>query len=107
MEFENQIQSKTKAKDGSKCFTRLQTIRIRFDYPLGEDVYFTFQSWDDAENKNGFTRQQFLDCVRKGYSRIYRKPQASGVWGHRMGDLVLQGAYRANRTNVFVLGIGS
>lgn len=90
--------------DPDKLVTRKNFVTIRYTYPLGADVDFTFK------HKGGFTRKQLFRAIQRGYLKIYRE-QASGkrdygIWGHSIGDLVLERVRMNGRGRVF-LGIGS
>jgi len=83
-------------------------IKIQFDYPLRSPVIFDFH------HEGGFTLDNFLYAVGKGYKRIYdeedqgqRAPTCAelggfllnrvqtdgpyGIWGHVIEDLVIVG----------------
>lgn len=99
----------------NEIITKAQEITIQFDYPLSNEVDFTFKS------KNGFTRKKFYECIVKGYKRIYAAEddpghipgmynRASsegpyGIWGHDIGDLVVEGVYKKGKK--YYLHIGS
>lgn len=105
--------------------TDLKDIKITFDYPLGRPIQFSFHS------DNGFTKQRFWEAVNLGYTKIYEEethvkgrakrgadyPECIllnrketngpyGVWGHCMGDLILEGITES-KPGVFRLNMGS
>ena len=103
----------------NEVITKAKEITIHFNYPLDNAADFTFKS------KNGFTRKKFYECIAKGYKRIYREEEADdgnpghisgmynratsngryGIWGHDIGDLVIEGVEK--RGKKFHLYIGS
>lgn len=102
MSIEGKIQSKSKVKkDGSKLFTRLQTIRVELNYPMFYPVVLEYKS------RRGFTRQKFLNVVRACYSYAYRHPALYGIWRHGIGDLYLEDVRRVGKSNLFRLTVGS
>jgi hypothetical protein len=108
--------------DGDDIIDARESIEIRFSYPLRSAHVFTF------ERPGGWTRQAFYDAVRAKYQEIYdteeRTRTASagqlapeiinrsktdgvyGIWGHVIGDLVLEGA-EIGADGVWQLDIGS
>ena len=108
---------------GDKQLTSLEEIQIRFDYPLREPVTFSYK------NKGGFTLSTFWEAVYSGYLVIYyeedetapvkadqidrgmvmNRPKTDGkygVWGHDMGDLLLERIVEVS-PGLFSLSIGS
>jgi len=73
----------------NKRMTSLETICIRFDYPLSKRVLMKFT------HAGGFTRKDFYQAVYEGYTRIYEEPEKHGIWGHAMEDLYLEGVEEA------------
>ena len=80
-------------------------FKIKFSYPLSKEAVFTFQ------NKNGFTRKDVIQHIVDTYRRIYQEEDESltetapttpgmlnrgatngkwGIWGHDIGDLVIE-----------------
>ncbi|GAF92717.1 unnamed protein product, partial [marine sediment metagenome] len=49
-----------------------EKIKIFFDYPIKNKVYFEFES----KSKKGFTRLDLFRCIYDGYMRIYREETA-------------------------------
>jgi hypothetical protein len=94
--------------DGDDIIDARESIEIRFAYPLRSAHVFTF------ERPGGWTRQAFYDAVRAKYQEIYDTEERTqtapvgqlapgiinrsktdgvyGIWGHVIGDLVLEGA---------------
>ena len=97
-----------------------EDVRIKFDYPLGHEVVLDFHS------RKGFTRKQFWKAIHDGYKRIYDEEESAvgdpgtipgmynraasngphGIWGHAMGDLVVEGVTEVEPCT-FELSIGS
>jgi hypothetical protein len=73
--------------DLSALFTKKKRVTIRFEYPLSNAFDFTF------ENPNGFTVAALVDHVQSTYAEIYADPDPDkyGIWGHDIGDLVIEG----------------
>ena len=79
------------AGGGTGYFTELNAITVVFDYPLTKDARFEFKSenavsdyslikgagFEDAgfefKSEPGFTRGEFVECVRAGYCKLYAK----------------------------------
>jgi len=80
-------------------------IRIEFDYPLDETYPMTFS------RKGGWTLGQVIQKVIDGYAMIYKNDTRYGIWGHAIGDLVLEGlsvSYpKMGRGPVVQLSVGS
>jgi hypothetical protein len=113
----------TRLIDGDDIIDEQESIEIAFDYPLADEHVFKF------ERSGGWTRQAFYDAVRAKYREIYAEEERTrtlpaerlpgsilvnrpktngkyGIWGHVIGDLVLEGAER-DKHGVWVLAIGS
>jgi hypothetical protein len=75
--------------NGKVKVTRRQTIVVKLDYPLGATVRFT------RTKKGGWTLQQIANEIHRIYqTKIYAGAKVEdeyGVWGHDIGDLVLEG----------------
>lgn len=99
-----------------------QSITISFDYPLRSEITIPFTT----NNKDGFTKDEFVKCVRRGYEMIYASERATitngkheglnlhpresdgifGIWGHQLYDLFLEEATQET-PGVWVLTVGS
>jgi hypothetical protein len=113
----------TRLIDGDDIIDERESIPIAFDYPLNGEHVFTF------ERPGGWTRQAFYDAVRAKYREIYAEEERTrtlpaerlpgsmlvnrpktdgkyGIWGHVIGDLVLEGA-EMDTDGVWKLDIGS
>lgn len=62
-----------------------KTIAIEFDYPIHTPVVFSYS------RKGGWTLGQVIQKVIDGYEKIYESDYLYGIWGHNIGDLVLEG----------------
>ena len=84
-----------------------EEIQIEYDYPLSVSVRRSHR------RKGGWTRIALARTIRKDYERIYweedRRPGKGpyGIWGHDIGDLVIEGATYYKRTGIVRLSIGS
>lgn len=108
-------------KDGDNFLvTDLDYITIEFDYPLDRPTSLAFSQ------HGGFRALDFLRCVFKGYSQIYKEEHEAvgdpghipgmfnraasngpyGIWGHDMEDLWFEGATETAPGH-FTLAIGS
>jgi hypothetical protein len=103
-------------KDPSVRFTELKAVTIVFTYPLAREARIGFKS------ETGFTRAEIIECIRLGYRKIYaedgeRGPDLPcwmgapknkwGIWGHDIGDLMIESVDVDVDTGVVTLGIGS
>jgi hypothetical protein len=82
------------------------TIKVLFNYPLNRP--FTAEFTLDE----GWTRQDFYNAVQAKYVEIYKEERETtstdgkfGIWGHDLGDLVLETAEKVE--GVWHLGVGS
>ncbi|MEX0598023.1 MAG: hypothetical protein WD512_16160, partial [Candidatus Paceibacterota bacterium] len=95
----------------SEIVIKDKKIKIEFDYPLNGTFYFDFVS------KKGYTRKQLIAAICDTYRKIYQeeydtaennkivdqertgllnRPSTNGkygVWGHDIGDLMIEGIY--------------
>lgn len=98
------------------------TITIEYDYPLSVKVRFTHT------RKGGWTRNALARAIQKDYKRIYREEDAGvgkptgnipgmlnrdfsdgpyGIWGHDIGDLVVECVNYSVKKRLVRLDIGS
>jgi len=93
-----------KVLDGSDLISLRRSIDITFDYPLGRANTFTLRR---RRGTKGITRRVFASFVQRTYRKIYaNEDRYGGIWGHDIGDLVLEGA-REGSPGKFDLYIGS
>jgi len=78
---------------GRQKVVRRPIIVLELDYPLDEAYHFTFIKL------TGFTRRDLLRCVYRAYSKIYKDVRQYGVWGHHIGDLIVDSLSQANKEN--------
>jgi hypothetical protein len=99
------------------CFTELKAVTIVFEYPLTREARLEFKS------ETGFTRAEIIECIRAGYRKIYAEdggehspdlpcwmaaPNSKwGIWGHDIGDLMIEGVDVDADTGIVDLCIGS
>jgi hypothetical protein len=108
--------------DADEIITTRDSIFIKFDYPLSRAVSFSYHK----KRPEGFSRRDFYKCILAGYHRIYSEEHKAvgdpghipgmlnrqssegpyGIWGHDIGDLVLEGVID-NDDGTFDLLIGS
>ena len=94
----------TGIKDPGARFTELKAVTIVFRYPLTRKARLKFRS------ETGFTRAEIIECIRSGYRRIYaeeREESKWGIWGHEMGNLLIESVEVDDDTGIVNLGIGS
>jgi hypothetical protein len=77
------------------------TITIRLSYPLHTPVSFTVD-----EPASGWSWVAFCTACADGYERIYRE-QPENVWGHEIGNLVIEGYATRNRDGSWTPMVGS
>lgn len=98
-----------------------EKIDIVFDYPLSTPATLSFKK------KGGFTLAKLIECVRKGYEKIYaeededvgptgnltgmmnraRSEGRYGIWGHSIEDLAIETIYYNKDKKLITLSIGS
>jgi len=88
---------------------KAHTIEIEYDYPLSGAVRFKHT------NRRGWTRKRLFKTIQRDYVRIYREEDdpnsglesSYGIWGHDIGDLVLEEVIYDPDRKLVTLGIGS
>jgi hypothetical protein len=83
--------------------SRRPKLSVSLTYPL--DGTFTFEI-ERPEGEKAFTRASLAKAIQGLYAKVYEDPPTYGIWGHHMGDLVLEGAYISRSGEVRVC-IGS
>ena len=99
---------------------RKHNIVIEYSYPLSNKVDFSHK------RKGGWTRKALFAAIQKDYAKIYRDEDKAvgptdnvpgmlnrdrsdgpyGIWGHDIGDLVVEGVAVSDKGKV-TLSIGS
>jgi len=99
---------------------RKHNIVIEYSYPLSNKVDFSHK------RKGGWTRKALFAAIQKDYAKIYRDEDKAvgptdnipgmfnrdksdgpyGIWGHDIGDLVVEGVAVSDKGKV-TLNIGS
>ena len=74
---------------GSDLISTRKSIEVKFDYPLGSAPTFVLRRRAGAK---GITRRVFAAFEQRTYRKIYANEDRYGIWGHNIGDLVLEGA---------------
>jgi hypothetical protein len=92
---------------------RAHAITIVYDYPLSREVKIAHKQ------KGGWTRADIARVIREDYERIYRDEDSAvepaqhesagpyGIWGHEIGDLVIEAVKYDRESRTVRLGIGS
>jgi hypothetical protein len=91
-------------KDYTARFTDLKAVTIVFTYPLSRKPRREFRS------ETGFTRAEIVECIRSGYRKLYAEEDLTGkwgIWGHDIGDLIIERVDLDDDTGVVSLSIGS
>ncbi len=89
--------------NGSDLISKRKSIEVQFDYPLGSVPTFILKRRAGAK---GITRRVFAAFVQRTYRKIYANEERYGIWGHDIGDLVLEGA-QERKPGKFKLHVGS
>ena len=99
---------------------RKENIVIEYTYPLSNKIEFPHK------RKGGWTRKALVSTIQKDYAKIYRDEDKAvgptdcvpgtynrdrsegpyGIWGHCIGDLVIEGVSISDKGKV-TLSIGS
>ena len=105
----------------NELLIKQETISIKFDYPLKNEVSFEYS------NEGGFTRIDIFRCIYEGYKKIYetekkevgdpgiypglynRKPSKGryGIWGHYMNELIIERIVYDSKKKSIELSVGS
>jgi hypothetical protein len=84
----------------SRRITRKKNVKFVIDYPVDGEWEFK------ATSSTGWTVAKVVRKIQALYQkRIYRNTDKYGVWGHGIGDLVIERVYYNN--GVFTFSIGS
>ena len=96
-------------EDGDRVLDERSSVPVIFDYPLSRPVTFVLEA------DGPFTVRKFAEAVARKYAEIYAEEDATsdnapelvpgtlnrdltsghyGIWGHGIGDLVLEFASR-------------
>lgn len=90
-----------KVLEGQQRVTQTARITIVYEYPL----HGTHEIIHNR--KTGWTLQQICAAVQNDYKKIYDRPNRYGIWGHGIGDLVIESIQYNPRNRKVILGIGS
>lgn len=113
--------SSAKIIKGDEKVILAHSITIEYDYPLSVKVQFTHK------RKGGWTRTALARQIQKDYERIYLEEDVDvgptahipgmlnrdrshgpyGIWGHDIGDLVIERVSYSRRKRLVRLSIGS
>jgi len=78
----------------------LYTLRI--DYPLDVGVGFPVKT-----GKQGMDITEILGTIGDAYEKVYATPNHFGIWGHGIGDLVLESVTVDHDSKLITLSVGS
>jgi len=102
-----------------EIITHAKKVTVIFSYPLSGEFKFEFKN-----SQGKMTRREFALFIQSTYRRIYHEETSGqvenivgmlnrqrtdgpyGIWGHHIGDLVIEGV-RHTGDNVYTLIIGS
>ena len=105
--------------DKDEIITSAEEVTVIFRYPLSGKFEFEFKN-----SQGKITRREFALFIQSTYRRIYHEETLGqvenivgmlnrqrtngpyGIWGHHIGDLVIEGV-RHIGNNVYSLSIGS
>lgn len=82
-----------------------QKYNLIIDYPLSNHAVYNINT-----GKNGMSLLQLITKIRNLYHRVYKVDETSDryeVWGHGIGDLVIEGIEIDHRKKLIRLGMGS
>ena len=108
-------------EEDNKIVITDEKIEIEFDYPLGKTVRFSYNK------KGGWKKNDIIKKIREGYRRIYKEEDEvvgktgniKGMWnrgfsngpyeiyGHHVGDLVIEMVSYDTKKKLVLLSIGS
>lgn len=94
-----------KEDNGITLFSRAlekREVEITIDYPLNKK--HTFMHLD---SKGLGCVTSLIDRIVSEYKYVYSKPKEFGIWGHSLGDLVLEGIELNEENNKVILYVGS
>jgi hypothetical protein len=76
--------------------TRIEDTEVVLviSYPLAVVAKFKIKS------KTGFTMIQLVKHICRAYKKIYNNDEKYGIWGHDIGDLVVEGVRIRRRKGV-------
>lgn len=77
-------------------------VEVTISYPLKTKYVFTYKDKDGI----GCVTDLISNIVSK-YRFVYSKSEEFGIWGHCIGDLVIEGLNLDLTTNKIILYIGS
>ncbi len=105
--------------DKDEVISSAKEVTVIFNYPLSGEFKFEFKN-----SQGKITRREFALFIQSTYRRIYDEESSEpvknvsgmlnrqrtdgpyGIWGHHIGDLVIEGVQHIG-DSVYVLHIGS
>ncbi|MGE0432231.1 MAG: hypothetical protein AB7K09_24735 [Planctomycetota bacterium] len=79
------------------------TLKVLLDYPLSVPVVFEWQ----ADSDHYWDVWELIGAICTHYQRIYAEADRYGVWGHDIGDLVIESIEFSRSLGLIVPSIGS
>jgi hypothetical protein len=103
--------------DENKIIEKSNIIKFKITYPLTNHASFELTH----EDGSSWTLKQFIEAVISSYKKIYEEEGEDpghisgmlnrkkshgkyGIWGHDIGDLVLEGGYKQGDTWSLAMG---
>lgn len=85
------------------------TYMLTIDYPLSNPAVIAIRS-----GKNGMGTNVLLGKICKAYAKVYAREDnflgddpPYGIWGHALGDLVIEGIYVNHEKKIIRIDVGS
>lgn len=109
VDFTPKIEGLGKHKwDDQEVIVRNTHPELHIDYPLSKDFTFHYDTSDEVIDQEGFTLSDIMCFINDVYESIYDNPDDDyGIWGHEIGDLVLENVYYDKKTGKITLSVGS
>ncbi|SRR5258706_6526389 len=86
-------------------FTKLPANKVfilKIDYPLSTCATFKLKT-----GKQGMGLIRLLNEIGKAYTKVYVQDEHYGIWGHDIGDLVIEGININYKNKTISLSVGS
>lgn len=83
-------------------------VSVLLTYPLGRPHVFTWEPAGDADRPlTHWNIAELLEEIAAQYALIYEQPDKYGIWGHDIGDLVVEALRWCESANIICPSIGS
>ena len=90
------------ADEDDADFDLPESAAVLLEYPLSRPVVFRWEGGNEAA-----PRFHLMQAISAQYHRIYEDADRYGVWGHDIGDLVLEHIDYSPSQNLIIPAIGS